>query len=64
MDGRCGYNDPLKASQNKLWKLLIDKGIKGSDLSKSCWAGKWDINENQEKRNRLYRNHAYNMRSN
>jgi len=36
MNGRYSYSGPLKVSYNKLWKLLIDRNIKFSELGKSA----------------------------
>ena len=35
-NGRYTYDGPLKVSYNKLWKLLIDKSIKSSDLGRGA----------------------------
>ena len=35
-NGRYTYDGPLKINYNKLWKLLIDKNIKSSDLGRDA----------------------------
>jgi DNA-binding Xre family transcriptional regulator len=35
-NGRYTYEGPLKVSYNKLWKLLIDKNMKSSELGRNA----------------------------
>jgi len=35
-NGRYTYDGPLQVSYNKLWKLLIDKNTKSSDLGRDA----------------------------